>query len=97
MERAGPPRGFHERCGGSHARAGSGGQTVSHTTYGVISIQLRAVAEDLVGKAIQVLDIVGEPWNWKKGTWKIDAFALQPSLQHSKKQEPQKALLKNPL
>ena len=44
-------------------------------TYWVISIQLGPITEDLVGKAVQVLDIVGEPWHWGIKTLIIYLFA----------------------
>ena len=31
----------------------------------MIRIQLGAITEDLVGKAVQVLDVVGEPRHWR--------------------------------
>lgn len=34
----------------------------------VIGVQLRAVAQDLVGEAVQILDVVGEPGNCGKRT-----------------------------
>lgn len=38
-------------------------------THRVISIQLRTIAEDLVGKAVQVLDVLREPWHWRIKTF----------------------------
>lgn len=51
----------------THAEAGCGAQTVTEASgpYRVISVQLGAVAEDLVGEAVQVVDVVGEPRHWR--------------------------------
>lgn len=37
-------------------------QTVS---YRMVCIQLGPVTENLIGKAVQVLDDIGEPWNFR--------------------------------
>lgn len=77
-EWAAPPRRFHDMCGCTQEVA----DTRWVRTYGVICIQLRAVAEDLVGETVQVLDVVRKPWNWRTGRRKIQAFVWHKS--HSK-------------